>query len=743
MSSTINQLTTLPLPVQSTDELELQRPSLGASGSGKLTVDQLMVGAPVQSVFGRTGAIVAVANDYTWAQINKATSSLADITTRSASDLSSGTLPDARFPATLPALSGANLTALNASNIASGVLDDSRLSSNLSALAGLVSAADKLPYFTGLGTAALADLSAFSRTLIDDASAGDARATLGLAIGTDVQAFNTALNQIAGLADPNADRILFWDDSTGSFAFLTVGSGLDLSGTTLTATGGDVVGPGAAIDNALARFDTTTGKLIQDSLITLSDLGALSFPDNVRQTFSPGANAAGLNVGSLAGDPDTPVNGDAWYNSTSNELKVRVNGASVALGASGLTVGTTTIASGVATRLLYETAGNVLGEISGATSDGTSVTLTSPTINGGTNAKIFSSTGYSLTGADATNGIDLAGTWNTSGAPTAIKLNITNTASGAASLLVDLQIGGASRFSVGKLGETIITVPTTGDRQFVAAVSGTTAKGAFGFDVVSAGRQLGYFGTNYFLGAAHAESRFDTSAPAVALLVDSAPVANRTELSIRNITSGGTLTVPVAFVGGTAPSPGVLTISSGQYAWTSNATTTNGSSFDTGLARSAAAVVEVTNGAAGQWGSLKLGVRDAGTTTIGNGLTVGRQSTGTPAAGFGPAILFNGNSSTTPDQNMAQLAVPWKVATHGSRTADLSVRLVNAGAALAECLKLQADTRLMVGIPNSAPTDADINNNFASFYLNEAGNLLSVRVRYSDGSYKTGTIALV
>jgi hypothetical protein len=51
----------------------------------------------VSSVFGRTGAVVAAANDYTWAQINKSTSSLADLTTRSASDLSSGTVATARL----------------------------------------------------------------------------------------------------------------------------------------------------------------------------------------------------------------------------------------------------------------------------------------------------------------------------------------------------------------------------------------------------------------------------------------------------------------------------------------------------------------------------------------------------------------------------------------------------------------------------------------------------------------------
>lgn len=44
-------------------------------------------------------------------------------------------------------------------------------------------------------------------------------------------------------------------------------------------------------------------------------------------------------------------------------------------GGGGLAVGTTAIASGTATRLLYETSGNVLGEISGATSNGTNVTF--------------------------------------------------------------------------------------------------------------------------------------------------------------------------------------------------------------------------------------------------------------------------------------------------------------------------------------------------------------------------------
>jgi hypothetical protein len=59
----------------------------------------------VTTVFGRLGAIVPNANDYTWAQIDKTVSSFADITTRSASDINTGTLPVSQIPTGIPASS--------------------------------------------------------------------------------------------------------------------------------------------------------------------------------------------------------------------------------------------------------------------------------------------------------------------------------------------------------------------------------------------------------------------------------------------------------------------------------------------------------------------------------------------------------------------------------------------------------------------------------------------------------------
>lgn len=83
--------------------------------------------------------------------------------------------------------------------------------------------------------------------------------------GTDVALADGGTG--TSLADPGADRIMFWDDSAGAVDWLTAGTGLSISGTTITATGlgGDVVGPASAVSGNLASYNGTTGKLIADS----------------------------------------------------------------------------------------------------------------------------------------------------------------------------------------------------------------------------------------------------------------------------------------------------------------------------------------------------------------------------------------------------------------------------------------------------------------------------------------------
>ncbi len=78
----------------------------------------------------------------------------------------------------------------------------------LNSIAGLTTAADRMIYTTGSDVYAVATLTAAGRALLDDASAAAQRTTLGLVIGTDVQAYHAALLNIAGLTTL-ADRMIY------------------------------------------------------------------------------------------------------------------------------------------------------------------------------------------------------------------------------------------------------------------------------------------------------------------------------------------------------------------------------------------------------------------------------------------------------------------------------------------------------------------------------------------------------
>lgn len=298
---------------------------------------------------------------------------------------------------------------------------------------------------SGTGGVALLDSPVFTTQITSPRYETAGTMVLNVPIGQQIQmAVNNTV--IAGListafapATDNATTL-----GASSFRWSDIRSVLATIGTGTFTTSATVSSASVPLSAVQITGDTTPRVALTTSS---TGLAAIKFsPGNTAyDTFLSRQGVASLRLG----DPDatTGVSQAVVVNPSS--------GTNVSGGNLGLTAGTSTGNAGP---------GVINLRTGGRGSSGSSVNSAIST------ATIGSS---SLGGNDANPVLTLTQTWNTSGTPDAIQLNLTNTASNAASNLLNLKVGGNSTFAVRVDGQ--VTAPTAIWSNVASDAASTTA----------------------------------------------------------------------------------------------------------------------------------------------------------------------------------------------------------------------------------------------------------------------------
>jgi hypothetical protein len=337
---------------------------------------------------------------------------------------------------------------------------------------------------------------------------------------------------VGELAVNLADAKLFTKDGSGTVIQLGGGSG-----------SGDVEGPTSSTDNAIARFDTTTGKLIQNSVVIVDDTGSITGVNALTAeslVINNDATIGSSNTDTL--DVKSRIVSDLDPNSD-NAKDIGSSGRNWRDGFFGRTLHTVNLELTGTTS--FDGSEGTSGQVLTSAGTGNTPTWTTPTIGTVTSVAATGGTGISISGSPITS----SGT-----------LTITNT---APDQTVSLSGGGTTT-----IGGTYPSFTISSSDQFTGTVTsvevsgGTTGLTTSGGPITGSGT-ITLAGT---LAVANGGTGSTTAANARTALSAQETLVSGTNIKTVNSTSilgsgniavgtvtGVTGTAPIISSGGTAP----------------------------------------------------------------------------------------------------------------------------------------------------------------------------------------------
>ncbi len=212
----------------------------------------------------------------------------------------------------------------------------SSLGPALTSIAGLTTASDNYIYTTASNVYTTGTITDFGRSLVDDTNASDARSTLELVIGSDVQEYDAQLTDIAGLS-PTDNSVIIGDgnnfvlesgDTLRTSLGLAIGSDVQEYDATLAAVAdGTYTGT-----NTITSVGTLTSLATSDTSVTLTGASTL---------ISTTTNAADLTLATNGNVSSASILIASSSTNTGNiNLQAGTNGGNVNLVSDNIVVGT-------------------------------------------------------------------------------------------------------------------------------------------------------------------------------------------------------------------------------------------------------------------------------------------------------------------------------------------------------------------------------------------------------------------